>query len=66
MEQEGRSMIAAKIFTWFLVLAFVFAFLFVFMLLLPGIIELLAEAIIETKDCVEKLKNAIWGDKYGN
>lgn len=60
-------MIAAKIFTLFLIIiAFVFTLLFLFMLLLPGIIELLAEAIIETKDCVEKLKNAIWGDKYGN
>lgn len=53
-------MIAAKIFTLFLILAFVF------MLLLPGIIELLAESINETKEVVEKLKDAIWGDKYGN
>ena len=59
-------MIAAKIFTWFLILVFVFMILFVFMLLLPGIIELLAEAIIETRYCVEKLKDAIWGDRYGN
>ena len=59
-------MIAAKIFTLFLILVFVFMLLFVFILLLPGIIELLAESIIATKECVEKLKDAIWGDKYDN
>ena len=52
-------MIAGKIFTWFLLLSFVMLILFVALLLLPGIIELIAEAIDDLKWATDKLKDVL-------
>lgn len=59
-------MSAGELFTWFLISTMVFIILFVAMLLLPGIIELLAESIDEMRWAIGKLKDALRGDKDGN
>lgn len=59
-------MIAGKIITWLLVLTLVFLILFVAILLLPGVIELISEAIQEMKWSIDKLMDALRGDKDGN
>ena len=59
-------MSADELFTLFLISTMVFIVLFVVMLLLPGIIELLAESINEMRWAIGKLKDALRGDKDGN
>lgn len=59
-------MSGADIFTWFMIIVSVFILLFVIMMALPGVIELIAEAIIEMKWSIDKLKDALRGDKDGN
>lgn len=59
-------MSGADIFTWIMILTTVFIFLFIIMLALPGIIELFADSIIEMKWSIDKLKEALRGDKDGN
>lgn len=56
---------AAELFTWFLIMTTVFLVLFVGILLLPGIIELLAESIDSLRWATDKLKEALRGDKNG-
>lgn len=52
-------MIAGKIFTWFLGLVLVILILFVGFLALPGMIEIIADSIEETKQATDKLKDAL-------
>ena len=62
----GQEMTGADIFTWFMIIVAVLLLLFCIMLALPGVIELIADAIIEMKWSVDKLKDALIGDKDGN
>jgi hypothetical protein len=62
----GGLGMAAELFTWFLILTLVSIILFVAILLLPGVIELLAESIDEMRWAIGKLKDALRGDKDGN
>lgn len=52
-------MIAGKIFTWFLGLVLVMLVLFIGIIALPGMIELIADSIEETKQATDKLKDAL-------
>ena len=52
-------MIAGKIFTWFLGLVLVMLILFVGFLALPGMIELIADGIEETKQATDKLRDVL-------
>lgn len=54
------------IFTWFMIIVSVSLLLFCIMLALPGVIELIVDAIIEMKWAIDKLKDALRGDKDGN
>ena len=42
-------MTGADIFTWFMIIVSVFLLLFIIIMALPGVIELIADAIIEMK-----------------
>ena len=59
-------MSGADIFTWFMIIVSVFLLLFCIMLALPGVIEFIADTIIEMKWSIDKLKDALRGDKDGN
>ena len=59
-------MSGADIFTWFMIIVSVSLLLFCIMLALPGVIELIVDAIIEMKWAIDKLKDALRGDKDGN
>lgn len=54
------------IFTWFMIIVSVSVLLLCITLALPCVIELIADAIIEIKWSIDKLKDALRGDKDGN
>ena len=58
-------MAAGKIFMWVMIFAAVAVALFIILLALPGVIELIAEAIVEMKYSVNKLKDALRGTEDG-
>ena len=62
----GWKMTGADIFTLFMIIVSVFLLPFIIMLALPDVIELIAESIIEMKWSIDKLKDAIRGDKDGS
>ena len=59
-------MSGADIFTWFMIIVSVFVMLLIIMLALPGVIEFIADTIIEIKWSIDKLKDELRGDKDGN
>lgn len=56
-------MSGADIFIWFIIIVMVF---FCILLALPCVIELIVDSIIEMKWSIDKLKDALRGDKDGN
>lgn len=58
-------MTGADIFTWFMIIVSVFVLFLCIMLVLPGVIELVADAIIEMKRSIDKLKDAFRGNEDG-
>lgn len=59
-------MSGADIFTWFMIIVSVFVLFCCIMSALPGVIELIADSIIEMRWSIDKLKDALRGDKDGN
>lgn len=59
-------MSGADIFTWFMIIATAFLLFLCIMFALPGVIELIADAIIEIKWSIDKLKDVLRGDSDGN
>lgn len=58
-------MSGADIFTWFMIIVSVFVLFLCIMLALPGVIDLVADAIIEMKWSIDKLKDAVRGNEDG-
>lgn len=58
-------MTGVDVITCLLILAMVVSMSFAIMLALPGLIECIADAIIETRWATDKLKEALRGDEDG-
>jgi hypothetical protein len=61
----GQKMTGADIFTLIMLVATAFFAAFVLLIAAPGVIELIADAIVDIRYSVDKLKDALRGGKDG-